>query len=90
MRAWRPWLLVLLLACGTVRGGEVRVAVAANMAAPMQRLAADFARASGHRARLAPGSTGRFYAQIRSGAPFEVLLAADEEPPGGGVVRSRR
>jgi molybdate transport system substrate-binding protein len=75
--------------------GEVQVAVAANMAAPMQKIAADFNRATGHQAKLALGSTGKFYAQIQAGAPFEVLLAADDETPaklekeGFGVAGSR-
>jgi len=74
-------LSALLLAAGGAGAAQVQVAVAANMAAPMQKIAADFAAASGHQAVVALGSTGRFYAQIRSGAPFEVLLAADDETP---------
>jgi len=57
------------------------VAVAANFGAPMQKIAAAFERDTGHRAVLALGSTGRFYAQVRAGAPFQVLLAADDETP---------
>ena len=74
---------VALLAawCVSASAGQVQVAVASNMAAPMRKIAADFARASGHEALVALGSTGKFYTQIRSGAPFEVLLAADEETP---------
>jgi molybdate transport system substrate-binding protein len=60
---------------------EVQVAVAANFTAPMQKIAADFERDSGHKALLAFGSTGKFYAQIRNGAPFEVFFAADDETP---------
>jgi molybdate transport system substrate-binding protein len=60
---------------------EVNVAVAANFTAPMQKIAADFEQATGHRAQLAFGATGKFYAQIKNGAPFEVLLAADDETP---------
>ncbi len=63
------------------QAAEVQVAVASNFLAPMQRIAAAFERDTGHRARLASGATGKFYAQIRSGAPFEVLLAADETTP---------
>ena len=75
-------LAVLLLAtAGAAAAGEVRVAVAANVAAPMQRIATAFERDTGHRATLAIGSTGRFYAQVRNGAPFDVLLAADDETP---------
>jgi len=57
------------------------VAVAANFAAPMQRIAAAFETDTGHRAKIAVGATGAFYTQIRNGAPFDVLLAADDETP---------
>lgn len=60
---------------------EVQVAVAANFTAPMKLVAQDFERDSGHKATLAFGATGQFYAQIRNGAPFAVLLAADDETP---------
>ncbi len=73
--------LLLLLAALTGRAAEVQVAVAANFTAPMQKIAAAFEADTGHKARLAFGSTGRFYAQIRNGAPFDVLLAADDETP---------
>jgi len=72
---------VLTLVATAAQGGEVQVAVAANFALPMQRVAAEFARASGHKAVIASGATGKFYAQISNGAPFEVLLAADDETP---------
>ena len=74
-------LLILALAARGVFAAEVQVAVAANFSAPMQRIAADFEQATGHQAKLAFGSTGKFYAQIRHGAPFDVLLAADDETP---------
>lgn len=73
--------MLLLAAALPASAAQVQVAVAANMAAPMRKIAADFARATGHEAVVVPGSTGKFYAQIRSGAPFEVLLAADDETP---------
>ena len=63
------------------RAAEVSVAVAANFTAPMQKIAALFEQDSGHKAKLAYGSTGRFYAQIRHGAPFQLLLAGDDETP---------
>lgn len=62
-------------------GDAVKVAVAANFAAPAQRIANAFEQATGHRATLAIGSTGRFHAQIRNAAPFHVLLSADSETP---------
>lgn len=59
----------------------MQLAVAANFAAPMKQLAAAFEKRSGHKAILSVGSTGKFYAQIINGAPFDVLLAADDETP---------
>ena len=61
--------------------GEVQVAVAANFTAPMQKIAAEFEKDTGHKALLTFGATGKFYAQIKNGAPFEVLLSADQETP---------
>ena len=61
--------------------GEVTVAVAANFTAPMQKIAQAFEQDTGHKALLAFGSTGKFYAQVKNGAPFAVLLAADDETP---------
>jgi len=73
--------LVVLGLSTALHAAEVQVAVAANFTAPMQKIAADFEQATGHQAKLAFGSTGKFYAQIKNGAPFEVLLAADDETP---------
>ena len=72
---------ILGLSAGTVFADEIRVAVAANFTEPMQRIAAEFERDTGHKAQLIFGATGKFYAQINSGAPFEVLLAADAATP---------
>lgn len=73
--------LLLALIAATATAAEVTVAVAANFAAPMRSIAAHFEAETGHRAKLAVGSTGAFYTQVRNGAPFDVLLAADDETP---------
>lgn len=80
MKTWCVLAGGLALSMG-VRAGEVQVAVAANFTAPMEKLAPMFAADTGHKAVLSFGATGKFYAQIRNGAPFEVLLAADDETP---------
>jgi molybdate transport system substrate-binding protein len=73
---------LLALACTLpAQAGTVRVAVAANFAAPMARIVAAFGTATGHEVRLTSGASGRFYAQIVAGAPFDVLLAADDTVP---------
>ena len=71
---------MLLLAPGAL-AAEAHVAVAANFAVPARRLAEDFARTGSHTLTLSSGSTGKFYAQIKSGAPFDLLLSGDDETP---------
>jgi len=67
---------------------EIELAVAANFSAPMQEIAASFEKASGHKVKLIVGATGMLYAEIKNGAPFDVLLAADSETP-SKLVRER-
>ena len=88
-------LIVFGLAVGQASADEVQVAVAANFTAPMKLITANFEKATGHKVALSFGATGKFYAQIKNGAPFDVLLAADDETParmekeGLGVTGSR-
>ena len=91
----KPAFVLALLGTALVHAEEVQVAVAANFTAPMQKIAVEFEKDTGHKAQLAFGSTGKFYAQIRNGAPFEILLAADDTTPeklekeGAAVAGSR-
>lgn len=75
----------LLLAGGLVsslaHAGEVQVAVAANFAGPLAKIGDGFGAATGHTLKVSVGATGKFYSQIVAGAPFEVLIAADDETP---------
>ena len=73
--------LLLSSLCALAQAAEVNVAVATNFSAPMKQLAAEFARATGHQATLSFGASGKFYAQIKNGAPFQVLLSADDDIP---------
>jgi molybdate transport system substrate-binding protein len=76
------WPLAALLALATsARADEVSAAVAANFTVPIQKIAAEFEKDTGHKVVASFGSTGKFYSQIKAGAPFEVLLAADDETP---------
>ncbi|MEN9903883.1 MAG: molybdate transporter substrate-binding protein [Pseudomonadota bacterium] len=89
------FVLVAMALVAQAGAAEVKVAVAANFSAPMHRLAQAFEQETGHRLLLSFGATGSLQAQIRHGAPFQVLLAADEETPrrleadGLGVAGSR-
>lgn len=60
---------------------EARVAVAANFAEPIKAIAAVLEKTTGHKLTITLGATGKLYAQIKNGAPFDVLLAANTETP---------
>ncbi len=89
------FLVASLVISTSAFADEIQVAVAANFTAPMKLIATDFEKDTGHKVVASFGSTGKFYAQIKAGAPFEILLAADDETParlekeGDGIAGSR-
>ncbi len=80
---------------GWAQAEQVNIAVAANFSAPMKAIVAQFEKDTNHKATVTTGATGKFYAQIKSGAPFDVFLSADDETParlekeGNAVAGSR-
>lgn len=64
-----------------VEAAQAQVAVAANFAEPIKAIAAVLEKTTGHTLAITVGSTGKLYAQIKNGAPFDVLLAADRATP---------
>ena len=74
-------LLALAALAGTLHAAEAQVAVAANFAEPIKAIAAVLQKTTGHTLKISVGATGGLYAQIRNGAPFDVLLSADTKTP---------
>lgn len=74
-------LALLAFATDSAHAAELQVAVAANFAPTLGKLAPAFAAATGHVLRMTSGATGKLHAQIAQGAPFDVLVAADTESP---------
>jgi molybdate transport system substrate-binding protein len=70
-----------LLCAGSASADVAQVAVASNFAEPIKALAVTLEKATGHQIKVTLGATGKFYAQIKNGAPFDVLLAANTETP---------
>jgi molybdate transport system substrate-binding protein len=71
------WLLTTTAVCAN----EIRIAVASNFIDAARQLASGFETESGHHVVLISGATGKLYAQIRNGAPFDAFFAADVERP---------
>jgi molybdate transport system substrate-binding protein len=72
------WLILL---APSTWAATTLVAVASDFTKPMTEIAVAFEKASGHTAKLSFGSSGKAFAQIQSGAPFEVYLSASEKYP---------
>ncbi len=72
------WLACIL---SPAQAADIHVACASNFTTTLEKLAAAFERDEPHRLRISSGSTGKLYAQIRHGAPFDIFLAADRERP---------
>ena len=72
---------ILSLAAGQAMAGEIKLAVASNFASAITAIAERFEANTGHKVKLIFGSTGKHYAQIRNGAPFDAYFAADARRP---------
>ncbi|MEM9593443.1 MAG: molybdate ABC transporter substrate-binding protein [Acidobacteriota bacterium] len=88
MGTYRISLAGLLLAAsvtlatgGPAKAATLKVAVASNFAEAFRGLAGAFEAKTGHRLVPVVGSTGKHYAQIVHGAPFDLFFAADVERP---------
>lgn len=74
-------LFITLLITRQTKADEIHVAVASNFTDVIKILAARFEADTGHQVTLIFGSTGKHYAQIKNGAPFDAFFAADVERP---------
>ncbi len=74
-------LSVCLLSPTLLHAKEIRVAVASNFIHVLKVLAHNFVQQTGYQVSLISGSTGRHYAQIINGAPFDIFFAADSKRP---------
>lgn len=96
----RTVLCCLVFAWASCSGGasskaELHIAVASNFQAAAKKLALAFEERNDCKVLLSAGSTGKHYAQIVNGAPFDLFFAADAERPqllaeqGVGIADSR-
>ena len=79
-----PFAIALLLAVTIAKpiyADQVQVAVASNFSKPLEEIAVKFKTKTGHEAKISAGATGKLYAQIEHGAPFEIFISADSKTP---------
>lgn len=74
---------------------QIRIAVASNFLAPIKSISKDYQKQTGNQLLISSGSTGKLYAQIVNGAPFDIFLAANSREPKqlesiGKVVKGSR
>ncbi len=68
-----------LVACKTPDDTAIlQIAVATNFERAMSALESEFEAQSGYALNISYGASGKLYAQIQSGAPFDVFLSADQ------------
>nr|VFK62724.1 MAG: molybdenum ABC transporter, molybdate-binding protein [Candidatus Kentron sp. UNK]VFK70584.1 MAG: molybdenum ABC transporter, molybdate-binding protein [Candidatus Kentron sp. UNK] len=87
-RRRRIWIAAILLAVFSVTippclsaEGSVHIAVASNFAPTLRSLMTSFRLQSPYGFKISTASTGKLFAQIRHGAPFDIFLSADAERP---------
>lgn len=81
MRSTILALVLVSIGCAPALADTATLAVATNFFKVAQTLVTGFETATGHRILLVPGSTGKHYAQIVNGAPFDMFLSADRARP---------
>lgn len=61
------------------RAEKLRLAVASNFSLTLKKLVSEFEKQSNHQVTISAASTGKLYAQILHGAPYDVFLSADSQ-----------
>jgi len=82
-------LSMLFLSTTQTRADKLNIAVASNFAHSLHALAEDFESKTSHQVRISRASTGKLYTQINHGAPFDILLAADERRPDKLIAKGK-
>lgn len=73
--------MIALIASVGVQADTLTVAVASNFSEALRDIAAKFTQQTGHEVLVSPGSSGKLYAQIVNGAPYDIFLSADAHRP---------
>lgn len=74
-------VLLCLALCPAATAEQTRIAVASNFSKPMQAIVSVFESTTPHRVQLSTGASGKLFAQIQHGAPYDAFLSADAIKP---------
>ncbi|WP_319381044.1 molybdate ABC transporter substrate-binding protein [Thiomicrorhabdus sp.] len=78
------WVLAVsggMVLSGAAIADTAKIAVAANFTKTIEKVGEAFSQKTGHELKFAFGPTGKLYAQIKNGAPFDAFFGADERRP---------
>lgn len=74
-------LAVGVLSASMAYAETAKIAVAANFTKTIEEIGKVFEKETGHQVKFSFGPTGKLYAQIKNGAPFDAFFGADERRP---------
>jgi len=77
----RVFFCLIFLLSSNLQAGELVVAVTSSFSHTFKLISDDFYKRTGHKLSMSSASTGKLYAQIQHGAPYDLFLAADEKRP---------
>lgn len=64
-----------------ISASEITIAIASNLLGPIEEIAQVYNLKGKNQLKIVSGSTGKLYAQIINGAPFDLFISADQEHP---------
>lgn len=76
-----PGLALSFLLAFNVQAASTTIAVAANFTKAIEEIGEEFSKETGHTVKFSFGPTGKLYAQVLNGAPFDILFSADAKTP---------
>jgi len=77
-----------LIISSNLYAAKTTIAVATNFSKTIEEIGQAFAKETEHTARFSFGPTGKLFAQISNGAPFDIFFAANEKTPKAAVEQS--
>jgi len=85
----KMFVVFLIAIASATHAGQVRVAVATNFLATLKVLAPIYEQQSGDQLIISAASSGKLFAKIMNGAPYDLFLSADRHYPDRLIEKNR-